>query len=399
MRKRMFHLLILLLMIPFTACAQEKPTSIKVTKTTKTTSNKGGNNVVARTSSTVTQSATVTPSTTLPTVDVYLENSGSMYGYINGQGFKDIVYNYLSNIKVAQINDVVKDMNLYYINSKVLPQQKDLDKFIKTLNVTEFKNLGGNGGSTDIADLLKTVLGRTGNDKVSILISDFIFSPGKGQNAGMYLTNQQNAIKIHVAEKIKSSKDFAICIYKFESNFKGTFYNREDHTSQINVNRPFYIWLMGNKEMIKKLRKSVPDDKFGTELVASFILEPMNQTLRSSCNAKGELTIQTSKMLQSKEYLMDQSNYSIPNKSININSLMVNNNGNVVMRLSKSLQIQLSSECVLKAKVPQWVRDSDDSNGNQAVLHKTYGFNYLIDGIYQAYTYNSSDYFNLKFNY
>ena len=151
--------------------------------------------------------------------------------------------------------------------------------------------------------------------------------------------------------------------------------------------------------MIRKLKNSVPDDRFGSGLMASFILEPMNQDLKSSCNANGELIIQTSKLLQNKDYLMDTSNYSIVNKSIKINSLMVNNNGNVVMRLSKDLSIQLNSECVLMAKVPQWIRDSNDSNGYRAVLHKTYGFNYLIDGIYQAYTYGSSDYFKLRFNY
>lgn len=379
MKNVFFNLLLFLIWNSFFACAEDAPTTISVKKTDTNSQVK------------IVQS--------LPTVDVYLENSGSMYGYVNGQGFKDIVYNYLSNIKVAQINNALRNMNLYYINSNVFPQQNDLDKFIKTLNVNEFRRLGGNGASTDIADLLKCVLERTSKEKVSILVSDFIFSPGSGKNAGMYLTNQQNAIKIHVAEKLRTSKDFAICIYKFESNFKGTYYNKEDHPSQINENRPFYIWVMGNKDMIRKLKNSVPDDRFGSGLMASFILEPMNQDLKSSCNANGELIIQTSKLLQNKDYLMDTSNYSIVNKSIKINSLMVNNNGNVVMRLSKDLSIQLNSECVLMAKVPQWIRDSNDSNGNRAVLHKTYGFNYLIDGIYQAYTYGSSDYFKLRFNY
>ena len=48
-----------------------------------------------------------------PVVNVYLENSGSMDGYVKGQTeFEQIVYNYLVNLKLAKITS---ELNLFYI--------------------------------------------------------------------------------------------------------------------------------------------------------------------------------------------------------------------------------------------------------------------------------------------
>ena len=49
-----------------------------------------------------------------PIINVYIENSGSMDGYVKVQNeFEQIVYNYLVDLKKIRI---AKELNLYYIN-------------------------------------------------------------------------------------------------------------------------------------------------------------------------------------------------------------------------------------------------------------------------------------------
>ena len=64
----------------------------------------------------------------LQEINVYLENSGSMDGYVKGNtGFEQSLFAYLSEM---QINNIVDTLNLNYINSRVIPLGHDVEKFI-----------------------------------------------------------------------------------------------------------------------------------------------------------------------------------------------------------------------------------------------------------------------------
>jgi hypothetical protein len=57
-----------------------------------------------------------------PVVNVYMENSGSMFGYVDGlTEFEASVYSYLSDIA----NTSTDSLNLFYINSRIIPQQSN----------------------------------------------------------------------------------------------------------------------------------------------------------------------------------------------------------------------------------------------------------------------------------
>lgn len=115
------------------------------------------------------------PVTRKATYNIYVENSASMDGYVNGASeFKTAVYNYLSDIKIADLTD---SLNLNYINSKEIPYGSDIADFIEKLDPATFQKRGGNRGSTDIADVLKMLLKVTSKENVSVLISDFMVLP------------------------------------------------------------------------------------------------------------------------------------------------------------------------------------------------------------------------------
>jgi len=219
-----------------------------------------------------------------PTVNVYIENSASMDGYVKGiTEFELAVYNYLSDVKISDVTDT---LNLFYINSKPIPYATNVDidvisDFIEKLEPNEFKRRGGNRGTTDISNVFKDILSETGENNVAILVTDGIFSPGRGKDAAEYLVNQQIGIKNTMAEYLKKYPNTAITVYQLSSKFTSNqaeniyYYNREDRKVIVNAQRPFYIWVIGNFKDIAKLKLHVPESEFkGSGIQHSYTFLP-----------------------------------------------------------------------------------------------------------------------------
>lgn len=73
-----------------------------------------------------------------PVVNVYLENSGSMNGYVdNGKTlFQQDVYNYLCDI---HISGIASEINLHFINSQIINKGSVIEDFINKLTPNSFK--------------------------------------------------------------------------------------------------------------------------------------------------------------------------------------------------------------------------------------------------------------------
>ena len=187
-----------------------------------------------------------------PIINVYIENSGSMDGYVKGQTeFEHIVYNYLVDLK--QIG-IAKELNLYYINSKILPQQDDIKDFIEKLEPSSFKAKGGVRGTSDISKMIEDVLAEMNDSIVSIFISDCIFSPGKGKKADEYLNNQEIGIKNDIGNYFNNHPQFAVVGYRCVSQFEGYCYDKNDSGKYYKGSRPFYIWLFGGQGALNRIR-------------------------------------------------------------------------------------------------------------------------------------------------
>ena len=167
-----------------------------------------------------------------PVINVYLENSGSMNGYVdNGKTeFQQTVFNYLTDINISGIPS---ELNLNYINSQIIPKGSVIDDFINKLSPRSFSRAPGNKATTDISDILKTILSKTDPNIVSIFISDCIFSPGKNNNPKPYLVNQQVGIKQSVADYIAEYGHLGMTVYQIYSQFNGRYYDYN------NASRPY----------------------------------------------------------------------------------------------------------------------------------------------------------------
>ena len=383
-----------------------------------------------------------------PTVNVYIENSGSMDGYVKGvTEFEQLVYNYLTEIEILDLTD---SLNLFYINSEIIPQGSDISNFIEKLDPDNFKAKGGKRGISDISQVLKLVLSETNEDEIAILITDGIFSPGKGKNAAEYLLNQQIGIKSTMAQYLKTYPNTAVAVYQLSSQFDGYYYNREDSQIKINDKRPFYIWLFGDFRNIAILKEKIREDQFkGGVVEHAYTILPALQTeiqyaiLNSPKNGSFERDKKASKtsiynikketkgknegkfmftigvdlslfnVLLGDEYLMDTDSYArLVNKKASSDLFVeINHNENTSQKYTHNMQLSCEKipvgdlEIVLMNRMPQWVYDLNDEEGfdikaNNAIS-KTFGIKYLVEGIFEAYDMLGNNIYakmNLKLN-
>ena len=115
-------------------------------------------------------------STKATKVDFYVENSGSMYGYVQGgTQFKDVLEHLLVMSK-----ETYGQPGIQFINAKMVPTGlgDDVENFCLRLNPVTMKQ--GNTSSSNINSIFSQILERTDDHTVSVLFSDCIYSVQKG---------------------------------------------------------------------------------------------------------------------------------------------------------------------------------------------------------------------------
>lgn len=398
---------------------------------------KSGNGI---TSSPTSTSQVLTQLATKPVVNVYIENSGSMDGYVEGKTeFEEAVYNYLTDIKISEVTD---SLNLFYINSKVIPQGSDIKDFIQKLEPSSFRAKGGYRGASDISNVLDTIFKEKQENEIAILVTDGIFSPGSGEDATEYLGNQLIGIKSTMAAYLKKRPNTAVIIYQLSSKFtskKGKtpdkdicYYNKEDDKFFITEQRPFYIWIIGDIEKLNDLCNHIPENKFkGSGVQNSFSItmgnretnyavkmgsgkfdldkkSPKNTIKNLKKDTKGKqnsarfsVNADLSGLLLDENYLKDTSNYILNSKDFNftITEAVSNSFGYTHQLNFTSASVHKGIISIkLKSQIPQWVEEVNDDDGSMPIKGKTYGLKYQIHGIYEAYTFDNDFYTELKIN-
>ena len=341
---------------------------------------------------------------TPPTIKVFLENSGSMDGYMcDGSDLKDAMYAYLSDLKLCS-----KSLELNYINSKIIPFNGELDTYIKELNPASFRNAGGNRSNTDLGEMIKNVISNTNDTSISIFISDCILDlPAK--NAQDFLTNCQISIKNSVISGIDSVPNFGVVVAKLTSEFNGKYFYPNNTVENLNeVSRPYYMWIFGNANIVANILDNAPLDdlrKYGFEDMISFvpqnnipfdinnktttskIINPTNGYYLATIRADFRTTLQPNSII------VAPSNYTFFDSSISIETIQpitANNSEYTHFITIKIPKESKTIEEVLTFNAPgvsNWVYNSNDDSGTDIKnnLSKTTGIKYLIEGIADAY--------------
>ena len=179
---------------------------------------------------------------TTKTLHVFIENSGSMNGYINSASdFQMAIGRAIQLMKFKYGEDNIKT---YYINTKVSererPQGTDIYTFVQQMLEKRQFTSAGSTASTDLNDIVKKVLDSVDENNTAVLISDFIYSlPSTNGVTTALLYGCQNLTMSAFLEKTKNlpqNVSLATNLVQLYSNFNGHYWHWERPTGNHYVN-------------------------------------------------------------------------------------------------------------------------------------------------------------------
>ena len=195
-------------------------------------------------------------------IHFYIESSGSMNGYFKGRtNFINNITSILASIgskdKELTILNTAKNINTYFIS-------EDIEKY--TGGISNYKNKIAtqniiNNTSSPLDKIFNTITNTDSNDVV-FLVSDCILSGTDNEirtsnNRNFNIDKAESYLKSNIQEvfiKLKN-KRYAATLLGFTSNFNGIYFdyqNSRTNLENINVKRPYYIWIIGNKDLVSK---------------------------------------------------------------------------------------------------------------------------------------------------
>ncbi len=371
-------------------------------------------------------------------VDVYIENSASMDGYVKGvTEFETAIYNLLGDLKISEL---CENMNLNYINKNItytktnaLPP--DIQDFIEKLEPSSFKQRGGDRSVSDLKNILRSVVEKVDDKNAAILVSDFVFSPGSKNDAQDFLNNQAVGIKIDFAEKLKKF-DLSAIVIQLQSNFDGLYYDKTNTPIQLKSKRPYYIWVFGSSSQIKSiLEKKMLDNikggfqnrivfksiKESVPLEYKILFRPRIGEFKLESGAKGSITdasasqetqtkgvfefnlvVNFTGSMQNANYFSDLANYRLSDSSYSLTVEPITETDESLKGFTHKLKLRTTElrEETLKieviGKIPTWVANSTSTDDaviavSDAEKQKTFGLKYLIEGVNDAFYPQSSE--------
>lgn len=367
-------------------------------------------------------------------VNIYIENSGSMDGYINGNTI------YKSNLSdlIVQTRGVfgIENTNTFFVNSKAYKSDSnDIKSFITKLNVSNKEYKQGNTSTSELNETLKLILSKSNDSNISIILSDFIYSLDKGQNTQDGLGIGKSLTKDAYLQHL-NKYDLSTLILKFNSDFNGRYYSFDNSVINYKGKRPYYVLAIGKDERLREFMKQIQlsnlngfENSYYISNSGSF--KPFYEVFDSKSNignfkisrksTKDDIILDDIKLengvfkftiavdfseLPDQKIVLNSSNYNVigdfkiasiqkrTDDFINtnfssgaINKVKQSKATHFIIiestqpNFDKKLAVQLTN------KKPSWISNSSTENdiniSNSSLT--TFGFNYFVDGIYEAY--------------
>lgn len=361
----------------------------------------------------------------LEEVIFFIENSGSMFGYVTRDNeFKN------SLVGLAYLPEFDHTMKKFYFingtsdslkNSKIhtIPVGNSPEILKNKLNQASF-NVGDIKFS-DLTKMFEIALDSTRGSVITALVSDCIYDVGAEDDPKTALK-----IEIHRTQEAFRNRlekeNIQTLIIKTSSKFDGTYYyaSKKGSTQIANEERPFYIIFFGENELLNKIlteesigskitspletaRFFVNDDNDvpyqivpSIKRIGSFKLNfKDNHKITDANPYQGRFQFTVAVDLSSlpfpDSYLTSTSNYdcSSPNFMVTEVEKISKNIPGVVgthlITISTSKNPIGEFEIILKNVTPSWVLEADITDENQIDHTHTYGFKSLTDAISLAY--------------
>ncbi len=348
-------------------------------------------------------------------VNFFVENSGSMKGYFNGNTqIKDIIKEYYDRISEYQNEgDTIK---LNFINTEIENYPNEIKEYLLK------SQSKCTATYTKIDDILSMAMEGLNDSTVNIVISDFCFTSNDGS-----FSMAQSDITKSFSKRIKDDADLSVAIVKYMSDFDGVYF-----PGGIRCKKPlpFYLWIFGNEKQVKRI-VNIP---IKAQNCGTFILQPFQSIMSNIITKKARMVEDNSIVVKewdkdrqrsgglfsscssdrtSSTYSlnidMDMSRVILPKEDIcNIAKYQItvgysiesinNKKGDIYsfkISTGKPAPGKLSI-AYLQQEMPEWVFKSNFIGKGIPTDSATLGVKYLIEGVYDAYNNISDKVFETK---
>ncbi|MEG1617590.1 MAG: hypothetical protein RR202_11430 [Bacteroidales bacterium] len=350
----------------------------------------------------------------------YLENSGSMLGYV-ATGGSDFVRSVAEIVSKSDFNDT--DKKYFLINAVTTPLGDSKQKFNQALSPTGMRQ--GNIADSDLVKMISQVMNHANDSSISILITDAIFSI---QNKSKSLIENQLITKSGDTKtefyNMLSKWDMQTILIKMNSHFKGNYYTASGSRIAVDHNRPYYIWIFGPSAHLSTVFNSNYIETLpGYEAMSRFLLLDKENEVNFAIvnnNRKGKfkqskkdpalltfegrdrntkefqfsVAIDLSHIPCSNEYFKDPMNYSI-SSNYELIEIAETTDVKFTQKLSftpthlltfRATQTPFGELSVaLLSDRNKWVEESSNIDDSIVDSYSTFGFSYLVEGVRRAY--------------
>ena len=341
---------------------------------------------------------------------LYFDCSSSMKGYVNttNSKFNDII----SSILYWQ-----PATTAYLFDTKE-KQEMSINEFMNCIN-RHNTNISWSDES-DLIQMIESLMKKSNNIGISYLVSDGIMS-GSNEEIASSIDRSFNLVRRgELTNRIMNvvsqcSKDIAVLLLKYTSNFTGTYYCYDNVRVNLdNKPRPFYVIAIGNRMLIKDFLEYVEKNEYfknnqgllllGDEYHYEISLRPKT-TINSKdnnyivgANSNNRDTIEFTANLKNLPTYMHTSEY-------------FENNGEVYVQYSQKgefnklgkeyisykidgeiLRLYIPTTCIkrnaiyfkLKYDLPNWIEKGscdNDKDIKQELIPTTFNFKYFVKGL------------------
>ena len=387
----------------------------------------------------------------MPTkINIYIENSGSMNGFINQVSeYQDAIQNMLAWLEFYYN---VENIKLHYINRSIIYMQKPDNKTLLDfaqymLSPQQFKS-HGNGASTDLNNIVDMILNQTDNNTISILLSDNIYSISGAQTVPVLLAECKNKTLQAFLNKSKDLQNkhrqsLSTTIIQLYSQFNGNYWDYQHPTGQasqtLNCKRPYYMCVIGENSLVGTFNNNFDITKmngyknkyvltdigslnptcsilFNTYKIGKF-KKVDNTTIRDakidshrhlfsfaiaidlrdiplSDDEKCNINLYE----VSDDYVVDEV-LKITNASIAPVDKNACENCTHIIKISTTNTTTPSLKLSMKRLIPNWITNSTSENDTHIdkdvnEQSKTFGLSYFVNGIKEAYDKGQDKYFS-----
>ena len=202
---------------------------------------------------------------TIDQVNVFLEVSGSMKGFMpqnQEQGITEFQKTIDPFLATIQQSKAIQDKAYFEVRER--PYPLGYDKMAQTVRY----GIQQSASSTTIPAILDSIISHH-PEGVNVLISDFIYSPENGRAVSFVSTD------IYRVLAKAQQQGQAVSVFGAASDFRGTFYPAAKAAAKTitpccQTPVPYYVWVIGKPGLVELFNRQVIKSTFPEELHAGF---------------------------------------------------------------------------------------------------------------------------------